>query len=254
MYEKMEPLKISAVFANVPDLDAVLSVLYTRLKLAPFLRFDLEESEGETSVALIRIGEQTLELLGRVQGERPESGVIRCVEIETPGAEQTEIDLAPDTMLRCLPGEHAQIRAIEVLTSLPKEDAAAFIDYTGATMDDPEKPLNVSGIPIRLIETEGIPPEESPGLFFPGWHRLGVQVSSVNESYDAMAASGSSLQSLVEPFQVMPGLKEAMLALPSHLILQITEESFLKMTPAIAVEWVKSKFSGHRMRFKTSEK
>jgi hypothetical protein len=141
-----------------------------------------------------------------------------------------------------------------VLTSLPKEDAAAFIDYTGATQDEPEKPLNVCGITIRLLETEGIPSLESPGLFFPGWHRLSVQVSSVSESYDIMAASGSSLQSLVEPFQVMPGLEEAMLLLPSHLILQITEESFLKMSPSIALEWVKSKFSGHGMRFKTTEK
>lgn len=253
MYEKMETLKISTIFANVPDLDAVLSVLYTRLKLAPFLRFDLEDAEGSIPVALIRIGEQTLELLGRVTGERPESGVIHCVELGAPVSEKTEIDLAPETMLRCFPGERFQLRAIEVMTSMPKEDAAAFIDYTGATIADPGSPLDLGGIALRLIDTAGIPLKESPGLFFPGWHRLGVHVASVNESYDLMAASGSSLQSLVEPFQVMPGLKEAMLSLPSRLILQITEESFLKMTPSIAVEWVKSKFSGHRMRFKTTE-
>ena len=71
------------------------------------------------------------------------------------------------------------------------------------------------------------------------------------ESYDLMAASGSSLQSVVEPFQVMPGLKEAMLVLPSHLILQIAEESRLKMTPSLALERVKSKFSGQHIHFKS---
>jgi len=43
------------------------------------------------------------------------------------------------------------------------------------------------------------------------------------------------------------------LLLPSDLILQITEESLLKMTPSLALEWVKSKFSGHRIRFKTKD-
>ncbi|GAK59423.1 hypothetical protein U27_06407 [Candidatus Vecturithrix granuli] len=254
MYEKMEPLKISTVCANIPDLDAVLSVLYTRLKLAPFLRFDLEATEGVTPVAFIRIGEHTMELLGRIKGERPQSGVIHCVEIEAPGQEKTEIELAPETILRCCPGEQIRLRAIEIMTSLPKEDAAAFIDYTGATMAGPENSLDLCGIAIRLVETEGIPPKELPGLFFPGWHRLSVHVPSVSESYETMSASGSSLESLVEPFQVMPGHKEAMLSLPSHVILQLTEESFLKMTPSLAVEWVKSKFSGHRMRFNTRGK
>jgi hypothetical protein len=152
--------------------------------------------------------------------------------------------------LICHPGEKLRIRAIEVLTSMPKEDAAAIIDHTGATIDEPEGPLDLNGVMVRLVSAEGFPAEEAPSLFFSGWHRLSVHVPSVIEAYDSMAASGSSLQSLVKPFQVMPGLKEAMLAFPSQLILQITEESLLKMTPSLALEWVSSKFSGHRMRFK----
>lgn len=253
MYEKMEPLKFATLFANVPDLDAVLSELYSRFRLAPFLRFDLEESEEITPIALIRLGEYTLELLGRVEGERPKTGVIRCAEIEAPIKEKMEVELAPEMKILCYPSEKPRIRTIEILTSMPKEDAAAFIDHTGATMAEPGSPLDLSGVAIRLVEAEGLPSGKTPGLFFPGWHRLSVHVSSVTESYNSMAASGSSLQSLLEPLQVMPGLKEAMLSFPSKLILQITEESLLKMTPSLALEWVKAKFSGHRMRFKTKE-
>lgn len=253
MYEKIEPLKFTTLFANVPDLDAALSELYTRFKLTPFLRFDLDEPEGITPVALLRMGGHTLELLGRVEGERPETGIIRCAEIEAPVQGKIESELIPGMKLICFPGTTPRLRAIEVLTAMPKEDAAAFIDYTGATMHEPDSPLDLSGVLVRLISTGGLPDEETPNLFFPGWHRFSVRVPSVIEAYDSMTSSGSSLRSLVEPFQVLPGMKEAMLSFPSQLIFQITEESILKMTPSLALEWVKSKFSGHRIRFKVKD-
>jgi hypothetical protein len=254
MYEKMEPLKFATLSANVPDLDVVLGQLYSHFKLAPFLRCDLEEpEEGITPIALIRIGEHTLELLGRVEAERPKTGVICCAEIEAPVTEKMELEPAPGMKILCYPGEPSRIKAIEILTSMPKEDAAAFIDHTGATMSEPGSPLDLNGVTVRLVKTDGLPSEEPPELFFPGWHRLSMQVSSVTESYDSMAASGSNLRGLLEPFQIMPGIKEAMLSFPSHLILQITEESRLKMTPSLTLEWVKAKFSGHRMRVKSQK-
>ena len=250
MYQKDKPLQFTTVFANVPDVDAVLSQLYTKLGLRAFLRFELDASDRVTPIALVKLGEHTLELLGRVAGERPQNGVIQCVEFEAPVQQMVELEPSPGMKIRCYPGEQQGIRSVEVLTPMLKEDIAVFIDYTGATMENPDSPLLLEGGCIRFIEAEGFPVNQMPGLFFPGWHRLGVQVASVAETYDMMTASGSSLAGLVEPFQVMPGLKEAMLVSPSGLILQITEESLLKMTPSIALEWVRAKFSGHAMRFK----
>lgn len=254
MYEKEKPLMLDTLFANVPDLDAVLSDLYTKLQLRPFLRFELDAPEGITPIALLRLGEHhTLELLGRTEGERPQSGIISDVEIEAPVEETIEIEPVSGMKIRCQPGSTPGIRSVEVLTTMPKEDAAVFIEHTGATMKDPDSPLDLGGVSVQLTTIEGLPSEEAPGLFFPGWHRLSVRVPSVTAAYEMMAASGSSLRSLVLPFQAMPGLREAMLLLPSDLILQITEESLLKMTPSLALEWVKSKFSGHRIRFKTKD-
>jgi hypothetical protein len=253
MYEKQEPLKFATLFANVSDLDAVLHELYSRLKLAPFLRFELDEHHEITPIALIRMGDHILELLGRTQGKRPETGVICCVDIDAPIHENIEFEPAPGMKLRCQPGETFNIRSLEIVTAMPKEDTAAYIDYLGATMDKPDSPLELTGVGLQLTGAEGLPPEETPGLFFPGWHRMSVYVPSAIESYDSMTASGSTLERLVDPFQVMPGLREAMLLLPSKLILQITEESLLKMTPSLLLEWVRSKFSGHRMRFTTKD-
>lgn len=254
MYEKREVLHIATLFANVPDLDAVLSELYTRLGLRPFLRFELEEADYTVPIALVRIGgEHTLELLGRVEGDRPASGLIQMVEIEMPVRERIDLEPAPGMKIVCHPGTNPRIRSFEVSTTMPKEDTAAFIDHLGAIKDNPENPLDLGDVQVQLTSVEGLPVEENPGLFFPGWHRLSVHVPSVLEAYDTMTASGSSLHSLVEPFQVIPGLKEAMLLFPSGLICQITEESLLKMTPSLAIEWVRSKFSGHAMHFKSKE-
>ncbi len=250
MYEQAKPLQLSTVFANVPDIDAVLSELFTRLGLRPYLRFEVDTPEGVTPLALIKIGAYDLELLGRTAGTRPNSGVIQSVELEIPIAEAVEIEPAPGMNLVCYPGTCPRLRALDIHTDLPQEDTATFIENAGAVKHDPASPLMLDTITLRLHAVEGLPAETPPDLYFPGWHRLGVHVPAVTEAYDAMAASGSSLRGLVEPFQVMSGLKEAMLASPSGLIWQLTEESLLKMTPSLALEWVHSKFSGHRMRFK----
>ncbi len=251
MYEKEKPLTCNTLFANVPDLDAVLSELYTKLGLKVFLRFELDAPEGITPIALLKIGEHTLELLGRTEGERPKNGIIQRVELETSIREKSKLEPVPGMKIVARPGNNPGIRSIEVFTTMPKEDTAVFVDYIGATKDSPDRPLDLGGVSMKLIAAEGYPSESVPNLFFPGWHRFSVQVPSVTNAYDIMAASGSSLSGLVEPFQVTPGLKEAMLLSPSGLILQISEESLLKMTPSLALEWVRSKFSGHAIRFKT---
>lgn len=252
MYEKVKRLKLNTVSANVPDLDAVLGELYTKIGLKAFLRFDLDLPQGITPVALLKVGEHTLELLGRVVGERSVSGVIQCVEIEADVNDEITFEPAPGMMIRCRSGKTPGIHTAEILTTRPKEDAALFIDYAGAFMNGPGRPVTMEGGTIRFVTAEGSPSEQPPGLFFPGWHRLGFHVSSVTDTYDMMAASGSSLSGLVEPFQVMPGLKEAMLLFPSGIIIQIIEESFVKMTPSLTLEWVRSKILGHQMRFKTT--
>lgn len=250
MHEKNRPLQLDTVFANVSDLDAVLCELYTKLQLRPFLRFEFDSSEGVIPIALIRLGKHTLELVGRTAGERPESGIIHSVEIEAPVENDVKIEPEPGMKLVCHPGSTFRIRSLKMLTSLPQEETTAFIESTGATMQDPGSPLELNGVHLHFVAKEGLPSEKAPGFFFPGWHRLSVRVSSVTDTYEMMAARDSHLRSFIRPFQVMPGLREAMLLSSSGLMVQITEGSLLNMTPALTLEWVRSKFSEYAIRFK----
>ena len=242
-------MEIDSLMANVPDLDLVLAELSSRTRLRPFLRFQLVETGRSMPVALLNVGETSIELLGRVEGNRPEDGTISKVEIGIPVQQADEFEIASGMRLACVPAPKPHLRSVEILTQTPERDEAALVGCLGATTVEKERSLSLGPTTIRLVRAAGHHVQEEPGLAYPGWHRMGVKVASVSEAHKRMIDWG--LRTLVEPYQVMPGLAESMLLLPSGLIVQPTEEHLWKMMPVLALEWMRSKISGRPITFKT---
>lgn len=57
----------------------------------------------------------------------------------------------------------------------------------------------------------------------------------------------------VPPFQVMPGLCEAMLRLPSGLVVQPVEQKLWKMLLVVGVRALAARLAGQPLRFKLKE-
>jgi len=243
-------VEIDSVFVNVPDVDAALDHIRFRLGLKAFLKFDLIEADGvEIPIAIVMIGNNSLEIIGRVEGNRPEAGVISQVEINAPVNDKVCFALTPGAELICYPSSKPGIRSIEILTTMPGEDEAALVEFSGGVGKQSGDALEIGEVSIHLVTVEADRPAENPGLAFPGWHRLSVKVSSAVEFYNRLTESG--LLPLKKPFQVMPGLKEAMVYTPSGLILQVTEERLVRMMPVMAWHWARSRLSGRPMSFRT---
>jgi len=239
---------IGSLMANVPDLDSALAELRSRTRLRPFLRFELVECGRSIPVALLNVGETSIELLGRVEGNRPEAGTISKVEIGIPVQQHDEFEIASGMKLACVSAPKPRLRSVEILTQTPHRDEAAFVECLGATTVEKERSLNFGPITIRLVRAAGHHRHEETGLAYPGWHRIGVKVTSASEAHKRMNEWG--LRTLVEPYQVMPGLTEAMVLLPSGLVVQPTEEHLWKMMPILALEWMRSKISQRPIMFK----
>jgi hypothetical protein len=242
-------MEIDSLMANVPDLDFVLVELSSRMRLRPFLRFQLVETGRSIPVALLNVGETSIELLGRVEGNRPEAGTIDKVEIGIPVQQADEFEIASGMRLACVPAPKPHLRSVEILTQTPERDEAALVGCLGATAVEKERTVDLGGTTVRLVRVARHHVDEEPGLAYPGWHRMGVKVASVSEAHKCMIEWG--LRTLVEPYQVMPGLTESMMLLPSGLIVQPTEEHLWKMMPILALEWMRSKISGRPIMFKT---
>ena len=58
---------------------------------------------------------------------------------------------------------------------------------------------------------------------------------------------------VVPPYQVLPGLCEAMLWLPSGLVVQPVEQKLWKMLPVVGVRRRAARMAGRPLRFKTRE-
>jgi len=172
------PMEIDSLMANVPDLDFVLAELRSRMSLRPFLRFELVETGRSIPVALLNVGETSIELLGRVEGNRPEDGTIDKVEIGIPVQQADEFEIASGMKLASVPTLKPHLRSVEILTQTPDRDEAALVGCLGATTVEKERSLNLGPTTIRLVRAAGRHMQEEPGLAYPGWHRIGVRRTS----------------------------------------------------------------------------
>jgi hypothetical protein len=125
-------MEIDSVFVNVPDVNAALNQIQSRLGFKAFLRFDLIETDGgKTPIAIVMIGNNSLEIVGRIEGNRPEAGVISQVEINALVKDMACFALTPGAELICYPSSKPGIKSIKILTTKPREDTAALSNFSG---------------------------------------------------------------------------------------------------------------------------
>ncbi len=241
------PPHLDSVYINVPDLKITLDLLRARLGLKPMLQFELVDGEHVTPIALIPIGDHTLEVLGRVAGERPAAGIIQRVEIELPIVEQVSLDLIAGSQLIAHPASKPDLRAVKIRTSQLEADQAMLAQLLGDIPPQPGNLLYFDRVNIEWCGADQLSSSDIPGLAFAGWHRLSFKVPSLPTTYNSLAAQG--WRTAVPPLRVLPGLSEAMFYLPSGLLIQITEEHVGTMLPVLAWQWVKSRFTQKPIQF-----
>jgi len=241
-------LEIDSLIANVPDMEAALREFASRIGLRPFLRFDLAEPQTSVPVALLNVGTISFELLGHLEGERPESGVLRSVEMDVPIEEEMTFSPAPEINIVCHPAKTPRVRSVEIVSHRPLEDERA-LEQLGAVSAGTKGSVMLDSVEVRLVSSDVGPSQQLPGLHFGGWHRLSVRVPSVTIAHRRLIDSG--FKSLQKPFQVMPGLSESMVTLPSGAIVQPTQQELWRMMPILVLEWTRSKISRRPITFKT---
>lgn len=230
------------------------------------MTFELVEDDRITPIALIPLGDQTLELLGGAT--EPGSGGTRIeevvVSVPLEADAEVAVELAAGIVLRCLPGTSKGIRRVSILSPDVGTDRRLLAeiladgdpadgdpaDGTGTGNGGGAEPLHSGGAEIVLREgaaEQGAPAGETP-LHAEGWHRLSFGCDDLPRSHDRLLGAG--LLEVLAPFRVMPGLQESMLRTPSGLLVQLTQEQLWKMLPAMVGPWIAAKVSRRKMRFR----
>jgi hypothetical protein len=242
-------LEIDSLSANVSDIEAALWKFASGIGLKPFLRFDLIEPQISVPVALLNVGTISFEILGHLEGERPESGVLRSVEMDAPIEKKMTFSPAPEMDIVCHPAKKLRVRSVEIVSHRPMEDERALVEELDAVSVGTKSRVMLGSVEVRLVSSDVGPSQQLPSLHFRGWHRLGVRVPSVTIAHRQLIDSG--FKSLQKPFQVMPGLSESMVTLPSGAIVQLTQQKLSKMIPILALKWTRSKISRRPITFRT---
>ena len=241
-------MKLDSVYANVHDIEKVLYQLRLKTRLKQQFQYMFHETVGaEYPVASVRLGQQTIELIGRVHNAQPIGGVIRRVECEADLSETFTLDLAPGSRLVIHPGSAPGIKLIEIHSPVEKRDRACMLKMCDADAQPTETGLMQDTTEIRLIRTGGVVPSSKPTLTFAGWNRMSVRTSSLKMAWRNLTMGG--LRPLMPPFQVMPGRSMAMVQTPSGLILQLTEQRNFTMLPALYWRGFLSRLSGKPIEF-----
>jgi hypothetical protein len=88
---------------------------------------------------------------------------------------------------------------------------------------------------------------QDPGQRLPGWHRISLACQDLEGAVAALLEAGAGVE--VPPYQVLPGLREAMLRSPSGLIIQPVVQQLWKMLPVFGFRALAAKLSGDPVRF-----
>lgn len=250
---------VDSVAGNVHDLARVLEAVRELTGLQPTFRFELELEKSVVPVVLMMCGGVMLEFLEHAQGQHP-AGVarIRRVLLEIPGRGPEERELEPGLWLAVRPGPKPRLAEIQVQSSAVDEDLIVLRSGSAA---GPAPSGEEGGLALQLGSTvlrfsplaEPALPHGvfDPGQRLPGWHRIGLACKRLEEAVAALVQAGVQVE--VPPYQVMPGLREAMLRLPSGLVVQPVEQKLWKMLPVVAVQALAARLAGRPLRFKTKE-
>ncbi|MBN1659099.1 MAG: hypothetical protein JXA93_11880 [Anaerolineae bacterium] len=250
---------VDSIAGNVHDLDGVLAAVYELVGLKPFLRFELELPHGAVRVAQVMCGDVSLEFLEQAHGQHPDgAGRICRVVVEIPGREPQELALEPGLCFAVRPGAKRRVAEIEIESSRVAEDLAVLQSGCRAVAapggEEGERALQLGTVTLRFRPLAyGTAPGTivDPGQRLPGWHRIGLACKRLEEGTAVLVQAGARVEE--PPYQVLPGLREAMLRLPSNLMVQPVEQKLWKMLPVVGVRALACRLTGRPLRFKTTE-
>ncbi|MEM2941919.1 MAG: hypothetical protein QXT81_00630 [Candidatus Bathyarchaeia archaeon] len=146
-------MEIDSLIANVRDIETALRELASRIGLRPFLRFDLTEAQTSIPAALLNVGKVSLELLGHVEGERLESGVLSSVEIDGPELDEIPFSPAPEMNIVCHPAETPRVRSVQIMSLRPLEDERLLLEQLGAVSTETKGRVKLGSLrkPFRVM-------------------------------------------------------------------------------------------------------
>jgi hypothetical protein len=252
-------LTLDSVAGNVHDLEAMLAALHGMTGLKAFMRFELELDHGPVPVALVNCGDASLELLEHARGQVPPGlGRICRVILEIADRKPQAQALEPNLWLETRPGPKARLAEIWIESPAADMDLAVFRGVDGSRPLEPgtggSQVLHLGGVALRFVPQEGqAAPQtiDDPGQRLSGWHRIGLACRRLEEGVAALERAGGRIE--VPPYQVLPGLREAMLRLPSGLVVQPVEQHLWRMLPYTGVQMVLARLKGRPLRYKARE-
>jgi hypothetical protein len=243
-------MTVDSVAGNVHGLASVLESVHDLAGLRPLFRFELELNHGTVPVALIMCGSVMLEFLEHAWDGRPEgTSHIARVVLEAPDREPVERELEPGLWLAVRPGPRTRVAEVEVRSCAVEKDLGVLHRCGGTVSQDGA--LSLGKVLLRFGPESGeeLPPDPEQRLA--GWHRIGLACPQLEGGVAVLARAGG--QVVVPPYQVMPGLREAMVRLPSGLVVQPVEQKLWKMLPVFGIQALAAKAAGRPLRFKARE-
>jgi len=247
-------MTVDSLAGNVHDLAGVLEAVCELAGLKPFLRFELGVEHGVVPVAQVMCGDVSLEFLEHARGRRPAGGSHIARVVEVPGREPAERELEPGLWLAVRPGPKTRLVEVELRSNAVAEDLEVLRACGGSVVEEGVLALgegSARGVRLRFLPAPGAGPVPDPEQCLPGWHRIGLAHPRLEEAVAALVQAGGKVE--VPPYQVLPGLREAMLRLPSGLVVQPVEQKLWKMLPVVGVRSLAAKLAGRPLRFKTRE-
>jgi hypothetical protein len=229
--------KIDSVIANVYNLDEVLTVLNEQLHLKPFYQSTINlRNHVKARMALISLLNADLEFIECAEHPKSEHlSAITEVHILSPALlDETHLELEAGLRLRIIPGVKTTLRAIETQSNQSAADSDVLLHVCSNCCESPlpdgGKTFKLNDVSINfqqiMFPDSCIPqPEKSSAIH--GWQRIAFKFEKLEDSVALLEKAGAT--TVVPIFQVMPGLREAMMGLPSGIMIQPVEQNLLKM-------------------------
>jgi len=241
-------MAVDSLAGNVHDLAGVLEAVRELAGLKPFLRFELELAHGVVPVAQVMCGDVSLEFLEHARGCRPAGAShIARVMLEVPVRGPAERELEPGLWLEVRPSPKTRVVEVQMRSSAVAEDLEVLRACGGTVVETGV--LALGEVWLRFLPAPGADTAPDPEQCLPGWHRIGLAHPRLEEAVSALVQAGGRVEA--PPYQVLPGLREAMLRLPSGLVVQPVEQKLWKMLPVVAARSLVARLAGRPLRFKT---
>jgi hypothetical protein len=243
-------MTVDSLAGNVHDLAGVLAAVREMTGLKPFLQFELGLEHGVVPVAQMMCGDVSLEFLEHTRGRRPSGAShIARVVLEVPGRGPAERELEPGLWLAVRPGPKTRVVEVELRSIAVAEDLKALRACGGTVVE--AGVLALGEVRLRFLPAPGADAAPDLEQCLPGWHRIGLAHPRLEEAVAALVQAGGQVE--VAPYQVLPGLREAMLRLPSGLVVQPVEQKLWMMLPVVGLRSLAARLTGQPLRFKTRE-